>query len=144
LVVESAPGETDVAVVELANPSYDEATHTATYDVTVLAEWEKTLAMGFSEAPSDLAALAPAFGAAHLFIDDCPDITIDCMDWNTGATVGTYRAGTCWDSNIKRLCCAPCVYGGTLDEQCKQQFDHCANNRCQHAYSPQALVCPCC
>ena len=37
----------------------------------MLAEWEDALGVGFTEAPADLAALAPSFGAAHLFIDDC-------------------------------------------------------------------------
>ena len=60
-------------MVELFNPAYDEATHTATYEVAVLEEWEDELGVGFTETPADLAALGRAFGAAHLFIDDCPE-----------------------------------------------------------------------
>ncbi len=97
LVVEAGPEDTDVAVLELFNPAYDAATHTATYEVKVLADWEQTLALGFAEQPKDLAALAPAFGAAHLFIDDCPDIQLNCYDVNHPSTiVGTTMAGTCY------------------------------------------------
>jgi hypothetical protein len=98
LVVESAPGETGIAVVELFHPVYDEATHTATYEVAVLATWETSTDLGFSEVPTDLAALAPAFGAAHLFIDDCPDAKVGCIglsDKQHHGFAGT--AGLCWD-----------------------------------------------
>ncbi len=97
LVVEANPGEEDIAVLELFNPTYDESTHTATYDVTVLAEWEDALGMGFSEAPTDLVALGSSFGAAHLFIDDCADLTM-CQD-PIGVGVGDLPGGPigqCW------------------------------------------------
>jgi hypothetical protein len=67
LVVETATGQTEVVVLELFSPSYDDATHTATYEVAVLAEFERD--NGFTETDTDLAVLLPEFGAAHLFID---------------------------------------------------------------------------
>jgi hypothetical protein len=79
LVVETAPGETDVAVVELFNPLYDPVTQGVTYEVEVLADWQNEVDLGFQEAPTDLAALAPSFGAAHLFIDDCADADMECV-----------------------------------------------------------------
>jgi hypothetical protein len=82
LVVETAPGETDIAVVELFNPLYDPETQGVTYDIAVLANWQAELEMGFHEAPTDLAALAPSFGAAHLFIDDCANRGIPCFNGN--------------------------------------------------------------
>src|SRR5688572_25100143 len=88
LVIETAPGETDVAVVELFNPLYDPVTQGVTYEVEVLANWQVSLEMGFQEAPTDLAALAPSFGSAHLFIDDCPYETIYCMQPNDPGTWG--------------------------------------------------------
>ncbi len=71
MLMETADGETDIAVVELFNPTYEEATHTATYDIAVLANWENGLELGFHEAPIDLSDLSDSFGATHLFIDDC-------------------------------------------------------------------------
>jgi hypothetical protein len=78
LIVETAPGETDVAVVELFNPTYDESTHTATYDIAVLANWQDT-AGSLQEAPVDLDGLAAEFGTAHLLIDDCADRRVQCL-----------------------------------------------------------------
>src|SRR5215207_830875 len=78
LVVETAPGETDVAVVELFNPLYDPVSRGVTYEIEVLGNWQASLELALSEVPTDLAALAPSFGAAHLFIDDCPDEEVYC------------------------------------------------------------------
>ncbi|HEV2527138.1 MAG TPA: hypothetical protein VGT61_01640, partial [Thermomicrobiales bacterium] len=49
LVVETGVGETDIAVVELFAPVYDAATHTATYEVEVLANWETSTELGFTQ-----------------------------------------------------------------------------------------------
>ena len=78
LVVETNGGETDIAVVELYNPVYHPSGPGVTYDVKVLENWEDSTDLGFAEAPADLAALAPSFGAAHLFIDDCADYNVSC------------------------------------------------------------------
>ncbi len=82
-MAESAPGTTEIAVVELFNPAYDAATHTATYEAKVLADYEATTELGFHRQPGDLAQLAPRFGAAHLFIDDCPDVS-GCLRQEVG------------------------------------------------------------
>lgn len=83
LVLETSPGDTDIAVLELINPTYDEATRTATYEVQLLKQYEETLQLGFTEQPIDLSKLPPSFGAAHLFIDDCADGNITCTTSNT-------------------------------------------------------------
>lgn len=79
LLVDAGNGETDIAVIELLNPSYDDATHTATYDIKALADWDKTLGVGLTEEPADLSALAASFGNAHLFIDDCSNGDMPCI-----------------------------------------------------------------
>jgi hypothetical protein len=120
LLVETAPGETDISVVELYNPSYDEATHTATYEVAVLESWEDDLEVGLNDAPADLATLAPQFGVAHLFIDDCSDITVQCIDHaaNDGIA-GVYDGvAACWNYSV----CMPCEpYGHTQPDRCSTQ-----------------------
>lgn len=83
LVLEDQPGDVDIAVIELTNPTYDTSTNTATYDVKPLLDYQSSLEMGFQEAPTDLAALAPRFGTAHLLIDDCPDSTVICSTLDT-------------------------------------------------------------
>ncbi len=50
LVVETSPGETDVVVVELTAPAYDEATHTASYEAKLLADYQE-LGTTFQEEP---------------------------------------------------------------------------------------------
>ncbi len=82
LVMETAPGVTDIAVVELFAPLYDPVSQGVTYEVEVLANWETSLELGFHEAPTDLAAMAPAFGAAQLFIDDCAHATLYCYNYD--------------------------------------------------------------
>ncbi len=116
LVVEPLPSETDIAVVELFNPVYDEATHTATYDVKALAEWRDALGVGLTEEPADLAALGSSFGAAHLFIDDCSNANIVCLGGPSGGAVGTFsNQAMCWNY----LTCMPCEpYGHTQPNEC--------------------------
>src|SRR5262245_57052486 len=97
LVVETGPGDEAIAVVELTNPRYDEGTKTATYDAKALADWERTLAMGFSEQPTDLAKLAPTFGAAHLFIDDCGNDDIFCNPSYTTKAGTFYNQAMCYN-----------------------------------------------
>jgi len=71
ILIDAGDGTTDIAVVELFNPTYDEATHTATYDIAVLANWQNDLEMGFQQEPADLSNVEADFGATHLFIDGC-------------------------------------------------------------------------
>ncbi len=82
LLVESEPGETHITVLELTNPTYDDATRTATYEVQPLKNYETAIDISFAEEPSDLAHLKTVFGAAHLFIDDCADGNITCISSN--------------------------------------------------------------
>lgn len=120
LIVETEPGETDIAVVELFNPMYDPTTHGVTYDVEVLANWQEDLEMEFSEAPADLAALAPEFGTAHLFIDDCPQTEIICRrlgdDGRTDVDIGYFEnLDSCWNYDL----CYPCEpYGHVQPDRC--------------------------
>ena len=110
ILMDAGDGTTDIAVVELFNPTYDEATHTATYDIAVLANWQNDLELGFQDAPSDLSNLPAEFGTAHLFIDDCSDRQIKCFNLR-GSNVG--KAGTftgqssCWSSYWAK--CMPCT-----------------------------------
>jgi hypothetical protein len=135
LVVETGAGDTDVAVLELYSPAYDAASRTATYEVRPLAAWERELGVRFTEAPTDLATLAPAFGAAQLFIDDCADAPVVC-NGSGGEYVGEFPVqGYCY--NFPE--CHPCVpyyhdrpLQDTWDywnNQCNQQFPAC-NGEC--------------
>lgn len=110
LLFEDEVGNEDVSVIELFNPQYDEATHTATYDIQLLDEYAR-LGMTLQQQPTEPADAKTSFGAAHLFIDDCPDGVIQCVD-TKGEVVGeysnAYHDGYCfsWYS----ACCLPCAY----------------------------------
>ncbi len=139
LVVESAPGVTDVAVVELFAPRYDPVGQGVTYEAAVLANWETSLDLGFTEAPTDLAALAPSLGSAHLFIDDCPDSYMYCVAAGNeivGDIPNWEHHGFCY--SWAGAACLPCqpwekwvseAYGYWGD-QCNQRFPRC-NGKCQ-------------
>ncbi len=105
IVMDAGDGTTDIAVVELFNPSYDEATHTATYDIAVLANWQNDLEMGFRDEPVDLSNVAPHFGATHLFIDGCQLKTATCFFYECG------NKG-CHDVTVAELPSIPTTYFG--------------------------------
>jgi hypothetical protein len=114
LVLETAPGDTDVVVVELTSPAYDAATRTATYDAKVLSDYEK-LGMTFRERPEGPGEVHAEFGAASLFIDDCPNGTIYCLRGPARYTFDG-SAGFCW--NWGRACCEPCAGTDYWTQQC--------------------------
>ena len=140
ILIDAGDGTTDIAVVELFNPSYDEATHTATYDIAVLANWQNDLELGFHEEPVDLSNVATEFGATHLFIDSCRPGAYPCVWWNDGhpATKGTLQnvPVTWWYDGHG------CVPDGTADthtlnevyaywaQKCNDTFAAC-EGRCQ-------------
>ncbi len=114
IVIDAGDGATDLAVVELFNPSYDEATHTATYDIAVLANWQNDLELGFQEEPADLANVPTEFGATHLFIDGCSG-SYECVwlgDGGDGVQTRGYLRGVpatfWWDKPA-------CIPDGTAD-----------------------------
>jgi hypothetical protein len=76
LVTADADGNEDVLVVELLAPIYDEAAGSVTYGVNILSDYEGGL--DFAAARQQDEDLAPSFGAASLFIDDCPSGTVNC------------------------------------------------------------------
>jgi hypothetical protein len=114
LLVETAPGETGIAVVELFNPVYDEASHTATYEIEVLKDWKDSTELGFTTAPADPSQLASNFGTAHLFIDDCPNDEMVCLindapdgGWRSAGTIPyTAHDGFCY--SWRHAGCFPC------------------------------------
>ncbi|HEY7034032.1 MAG TPA: hypothetical protein VH482_22030 [Thermomicrobiales bacterium] len=129
LVLEAGPGDNDVVVMELTSPAYDEATRTATYEATLLSDYEK-LGVTFQEQPKTAATLHPQFGAASLFIDDCPDTTIFCFrpdEWLACLPTGSVgHVGTCW--SYWTLSCNLC--SGSPGDYCTESVADCADGEC--------------
>lgn len=140
LIVETEPGESDVAVVELFNPNYDVETRRVTYDVEVLETWRNDLELGLQEDPTDLAALAPSFGSAHLFIDDCPQVTVYCAREIPGShyeIVGGFgHVDTCYNW----IWCMPCEpYYHVQPDTCATQ--HHWDAKCNFAFTACQDMC---
>lgn len=128
--------ETDLAVIELTAPTYDAATHTATYQVRALDSWNDGPAFGLQA--TAIADLAPTFEGAHLLIDDCSDDSVACVDNSSGDTnYFDTLIGFCY--NYAQ--CMPCTpYGhdqpsacATWDywqTQCNQTSYVCSSGNC--------------
>jgi hypothetical protein len=88
---------------------------------------------------SEPVAMADAirdFDAASLFIDDCPDGTINCTRPGTGYIGALLSTGFCY--NWGSACCAPCASGDVnyWDQQCNSAFaDACSAGDCEAFYS---------
>jgi hypothetical protein len=148
LVVETAPGETDLAVVELFDPVYDSANATVTYEMAVLANWEDSSDLGFTEASTGLAEIASSFGTAHLFIDGCSNMDMVCFNLaGTRNTVGVIPSatygGVCFSSTDNM--CLPCRpwYPSYEDAdaywsgQCTARYpDKCGSEGCGWTFLP--------
>ncbi len=122
---EGDEGPGDVMVVELIDPTYDPATGKATYEVKVLAD-ETAVDLNLEQQPITAAEAAREFGAASLFIDDCPDGNLRC-NTPAGDIVGSLTLGYCWHSDS--WCCDACDPQNWHDV-CNQAFAAC-NGQCQ-------------
>jgi len=132
LVMETGADQQAIAVVELTNPAYDAATHTATYDARVRADYQ-ALGIDFQEVPKAAAAVPHQFGPTSVFIDDCPNGSADC---DVGSNkVGSISIGCCW--SWSNLGCQVCHSQSSLDAQCNSSVSACnggcvAANACCH------------
>jgi hypothetical protein len=120
LVANKANGDTEILVLELFNPRYDEATKTATYDVHVLQNDER-VDMQFTATPEVSAPEEGDFTEANLFIDDCADTTY-CCKTASGDHAGYITVGTCW--SWSKLWCYECrddsdVCNATYPDACQ-------------------------
>ena len=147
LVFDSAVGSEepgDVVVVELINPTYDRATGLATYEITVLAD-ETAVDLSYVSEPVTEAAAIRQFDGASLFIDNCSDGDIVCVNVTTGGRTTIVSAdqptGYCWDSS--NLCCSPCEGMDYWWQQCYLQDPTCGSgNSCYATYDWQVFDCP--
>jgi hypothetical protein len=129
LEILDANEEEDVAVVELFDPVYDAANKTLKYNVSILEQPDHSYAV-FNERADE--ALPETFGPAALFIDDCPDGTLDCCK--------TYHSGDCTDcaGSIQISCCWR--WSHLMCLPCVKNMDHYAK-RCEKKYGKAYTKC---
>jgi hypothetical protein len=97
-------GDGEVAVLELMNPAFDPATGALTYDVTLLEDYEE-MDLQLEQEPLTVDEAPRAFDAASLFIDDCSNGSVVCLDAGSGIYRGNLGGmGFCWTG----FCCYPC------------------------------------
>lgn len=131
LVAQTNTGE-EVVIVELFDPVYNETDATLVYRARLLADYDGE---GLGQLGAQRSASLPEdFGPASLFIDDCPDSSINCWKAhiNDGGSdlMGTVGPmGFCWDWS--QFCCQPCgePNGGYWSDVCNHTFGDC-DGRC--------------
>ena len=128
LVTNDADGNEDILVVELLTPSYDADAGSITYGANILTAYEGSGLAHVAGRQRD-EDLAPTFGEASLFIDDCPDIT-NCYN-DRLQPVGLVPGGPiglCWVWS--EVSCQPCDGQSiqSLNDLCTQTYpDDCVN-----------------
>jgi hypothetical protein len=142
LVVQTDAGETDVVVLELLSPIYDESTGSITYGAVILDEYTgEGLAHVAAQQLDD--ELPESFGAASLFIDDCAALS-QCVVFDPTVLpfgqfefLGPIPDGpypTCFTAGQG---CSPCTTTlNALASLCNQTYEDCnvfGSNSCQPA-----------
>ena len=97
-----------------------------TYGVSILSDYEGGLDFVASRQQDE--DLAPSFGAASLFIDDCPDIVNCYVGFGSVGPVPGSPIGTCWDWSA--VSCQPCDGQSieSLNDLCNTTYpDQCDN-----------------
>jgi hypothetical protein len=142
LVFDSAVGSDepgDVLVVELINPAYDPSSGQATYEIKVLAD-DTAVDMTFVGEPVIDADAIRAFEGASLFIDDCNNGTIVCVNRSSGARQDYPEVGGfCW--NYAAACCSPCQDEDYWATQCYTRFWAFCGGECYATFDWQAFFC---
>ena len=106
--VDSAAEGEDTIVVELRHPVYDAAKATLQYDVTILPDAKGGLA--YYDKRRDM-KLPRTFASVSLFIDDCPQKTMQCWRTSGGSSCGAaFKVDQCFYSDPRGGgACVPCV-----------------------------------
>jgi hypothetical protein len=125
LVAVGDGGVEDVAVVELLNPTYDQAASTLTYDAKLLADYGGDGLRHAAQVQVDF-AFSEQFAEGSLFIDDCPDNRMSC--YASGSYVGWVNVGTCWDWGAPYPACKNCHDPAGY---CASAFPHECSGRAQ-------------
>jgi hypothetical protein len=128
LVAQTDTGEQDILVIELLNPAWD-GNGTLTYDARVLADYGDPGLAHLSRQQAGH-SLPETFAAGSLFIDDCPDITMHCLEIDVTPNVmaGDTVVHQCYDATYGT--CLMCQDPGTIcmdvfPDQCmKEGYDY--------------------
>lgn len=133
LVADAGGGNEEILVVELLDPHFDEATFDLTYDIRILDDFDR-VDLRFAAAPAGERHLGGGreYGASHLFIDDCPNVSGCLRQYPQGrepVDLGPVQGGgQCWHGSC--FCCKPCN-GNTQSDYaayCNATYAECENS----------------
>jgi hypothetical protein len=131
LEILEANEEEDLAVVELFDPVYDAANKTLKYNVSIIGQPDLSYATLNERADK---ALPETFGPAALFIDDCPDSTLDCCkkDSLIGCSdcIGNIPVHCCYRYGLCKLCSSDDYYRKKCIEQFGKGYSKCIDGHC--------------
>jgi len=116
----AANQQQDTIVVELMKPHYDETKRTLQYEIKILQEAEKGLAV-FTEKKDG--ALPAKFNDVSLFIDDCQDFEFPCCN-GLDAVGYIGPLAMCW--SWSDFSCEPCH--DDPDADCNSKYPSCNGN----------------
>jgi hypothetical protein len=129
VVLRDANESEDVVIVQLTDPHYDEDNATLAYTATILENYTGDGLAYYT--PKGDEAIPEAFSAVAVFIDGCPDVTINCGSTSTGNSIlckicGTARVGQWWDW-LTGKCYTLCDNNSLV---CNKQFPDCCGGQC--------------
>ena len=115
-----ADNTSDVLVVELFSPIYDETAMILTYEVTILKDEVTGGLAHYNDKKS--VNIIESFENVALFIDDCPDLVCSCYHKNK--VVGDVKTGGCW--SWYHFTCTRCGDTATgVVKKCNKEVSKC-------------------
>lgn len=110
LMVTTDDGASDVLIIELLDPVWDESSGTLTYSVQVLSDYTES-GLAFAALQQTDFEMAESFGPGGLFVDGCADGRIYCHQRNKDGTMGPVVGPSpmtpfCFDYSTSK--CLPC------------------------------------
>ena len=149
LVVDDGNGGTDIAVIELTNPAYDEASFTATYDATVLQDWERDAGMELPGGPGGPGCPGPELRQPPT----SSSTTAPRPTSNASTAIGSTRANSTrcpFATTMGSACPASptgitqpdtCATANYWSQKCNSSLDACSSNQCEADFFGRGLVC---
>ena len=117
----------DMVVVELTKPQYNNTTRTGTYNAKLLKEYSFKSGWLQDHASEVDPAIPERFGSVELVIDNmaglhCDDATVSCGDW-MGVPCSTIPCTCCY--NWGDMACEPCHAVDCQGSKCSYEGDTC-------------------
>ena len=142
-LVTDLEGQADaVVLLELTAATYDSGTQTLTYEANLLHEYPNRHGSGLASLANatQTTTSAASFSTASLFIDDCPDGAITCVNRNGATEPFADPVGYCW--NYGHACCAPCAGETYWVQQCNASNPDWCDESCSVQTGDGLLSCP--